>query len=465
MKVLLINPPSKDREEFGQKCFPPVNLLYLASALISEGYEADVLDANALKLDEDGIVRRAASAEPDLVGLSVPSETLPASYKLTSMLKFALPSARMVLGGPHANAIPRRVLEEFKSADYVLRGESEKSIVELCRYIEDKIPVREVEGLFYRIEGGIAENAPVRPKEDIDRLRHPAKELLEDLYRKNEYYMILVKETPIDTLITSRGCPFHCGFCCNKSQKYRARSPENVMEEISAMHEKGIRNFDIADANFTFDKGRAFKIFELIRKEGLKISFRFKSRTDSIDEKLINAAREAGAYLVSLGMESGSQAVLERMKKGTRLKESVEACETVLKAGLKLNTGWIIGYPGETRETVEETVKLIKKIRPTTANINILVPYPGTDVYEYARDRGMLSHEWSANSYKTPWVRLPWIKTYADIKEILREAKNRIYYSPCYMASFAREIIFNMNIRLARYTFQEALKSVKRTVI
>jgi len=271
-----------------------------------------------------------------------------------------------------------------------------------------------------------------------------------------------VKQRPVDSIVTSRGCPFRCRFCCNIAQAYRARSPHNVMEEIVSRYEEGIRNFDIADSNFTFDKERALAIFNLIKKERLKISFRIKSRSDSIDEELVKKAKEAGAYLISLGMESGSQKILDRMSKGTTVETGVRACDMVMKAGLKLNTGWIVGFPGETPETLEQTVTLITKIKPTTANLNILVPYPGTDVYKEAKENGTLVGEWSVENSFIPWVKLPWIKSYSHLETVARKARSRVYYRPHYMMSFTKEILCNFNGALACYAFQEARKTLSR---
>jgi len=455
LKVILINPCSKNPQAIQQKCFPPVDLLYLAKALIQSGYSVEVIDANALGLTHEEVGKKVEFAQPDLIGIPVLSEILTPVYRLITNLKSCSPNAKIVVGGPHANTLPEKVLEEFAAVDYLLKGEAEKSIVQLCQAIEGKIDLSSVKGLYFRQEGNIIANQPAECINVIDSLGFPAKDLLDSVYRENKYYMILVKERPIDSLITSRGCPFNCHFCCNTASDYRARSPENVLEEIRVSYTKGIRNFDIADANFTYQRERAMIIFEMIIKEGLKISFRFKSRTDSIDRELVEKAREAGAYLISLGLESGSQRVLERMNKGTNVEKSVQACNIVMKAGLKLNTGWIIGYPGEDHHTIQETVKLILKIRPTTANIGALIPYPGTEVYEQAKAEKTLIGNWSVKNESLPWVKLPWIKEYADLKRYVQWARRKVYYRPYYIFNFSKEIIKNCNSLLGRYALQE----------
>ncbi|MFC1631246.1 B12-binding domain-containing radical SAM protein [Candidatus Omnitrophota bacterium] len=460
MKVALINPRAKNPKEIQQKCFAPLNLLYLASSLEASGHQLEVIDANALQLSEQQIGQKIRLFRPDLIGLSLLSEVLLPSFPLIQYVRGLYPQGQIVLGGAHANALPEQVLEEFPAADYVLVGESEQSLPQLCQVLKMRQDFSSVPGLYYRRAGRILSNQPALPVKDLDILAPPARYLVAREYKEKRYQMILVKQRPVDILLTSRGCPYRCRFCSNIAGEYRARSAENVLAELLLRRGQGIRNFDFADANFTFDRRRAMRIFALIKKEKLGISFRFKSRADSIDRELTREAKAAGAYLISLGMESGSQKMLERMGKGTKLEDNIKACQSVLQAGLKLNTGWIIGFPGETMQTIEETVKLIVKIKPTTANINLLVPYPGTAVYAEAKANQQLVGDWSVKQNSIPWVKLPWASSYAQLQGIVRQVRNKVYYRPFYLFNFAKEIIANANTHLARYAFQEACKSI-----
>ena len=462
MKALFINPRSKRPGEIQQKCFAPLGLLYLAASLKRAGHSAEVIDANALGLDDDEAAERVRRAAPEIVGIPLLSEIFFPTYALVKRVRAVYPQGRIVLGGAHASALPEEVLSEFKEAGYILRGEADDSIVRLCDALESGAALSGVRGLYYRQGGEVVGNEPAAPISDLDRLPHPARELIDGLYKYEKYYMVLVRPRPVDVMITSRGCPFRCRFCCNTAGVYRARSPENVLEEIAAIYSRGIKSLDIADANFTFDRARALRIFELIKKERFKISFRIKSRADSIDDELVKKAKEAGAYLISLGMESGSQGVLDRMAKDTTVEKNAAACETVMKAGVKLNTGWIVGFPGETRETVRQTADMIIKIRPTTANINVLCPYPGTAVYEEAIHSGSLAGDWSVKNSDVPWIRLPWTRSYNDLENAAQYVKNRVYFRPGYMMNFAKEIIGNANITLARYVLQESVKSLRQ---
>ncbi|MEM7816464.1 MAG: radical SAM protein [Candidatus Aenigmatarchaeota archaeon] len=461
MRILFINPPSKASKYIPQKCFPPVSLLYLASNLIENNYNVNIIDANALRLSNNKIIEKIKNFMPDLIGIPLFSDIFFETYTLIKEIKKFF-SCKIVVGGPHINGSDKEVLRDLKEVDFAIKGEAEESLLKLCQAIEKKIDFSKVEGLYYKVGDEIFSNPMGAFCRDLDKIKFPKREILEEVYRKKKYYLILTKERPIDTIITSRGCPFKCGFCCMVSKDYRARSPENVLEEILSIYRRGIKNIDIGDANFTFDRERAMRIFNLIKKEKLNIRFRIKSRVDTIDKELVKNAKKAGVYLISMGIESGSQKILQQMNKGITIEQSLKACQIVMNEGIKLNTGWIIGYPNETEETIKETLRLILKIKPTTASINILIPYPGTEVYQKAKAEKTLIGDWNLENKTTPWIKLPWIKSYNDLKNILRWMKNKIYYRPYYIFNFGKEILENANFLLARYTLQEAIKSIKK---
>ncbi len=461
MKIVLINPPSRNPQEIQQKCFPPVNLLYLASSLLQEGYPVDVLDANAFGLSDSAVAARMRQDVPDLIGIPLLSETMRPTFRLIERLRATCPRTSFVLGGPHANAAPKAVLKEFADVDLVLTGEAEKRLPVLCRALAQQTDFDRVPGLFYRRNGEIVGSPATDRISHPDELPPPARHLLSEAYRTGRYYMILEKQRPVETLLTSRGCPFRCAFCSNIPGPFRPRSPETVVAEIIDRYESGITSFDIADANFTHDPDRAIRIFDLVIHEKIKISFRFKSRTTVISRELVNKARQAGAYLISMGMESGSPEILARMKKKTDIATNVRACQTVMENGLKLNTGWVIGFPGETPDTIRQTVRLILRVKPTTANILRLIPYPGTAVYDEAKADNRLVGDWSINRSFTPWIKLPWIDSLADLERETQRVINKVYLRPRYFFQFAGEVLKNANGRLAKYALQEAAKAFR----
>ncbi len=455
--VVLVNPRSTYVHEIPQKCYPPVHLLYLAAALKEEGLSSMVVDANALRLSDAAIFERLKGSRPHLVGFSVYSEILTQVRDLIILVKKALPQAKIVLGGPHASSVPETTLRQFPDAEFILSGEAERTLPLLLKAVKSNKNLSGIPGLFYRGKKGISKGPPpVFP--EVDTLPVPAKELVGEAYRKKRYFTLLVRNRPVDTLFTSRGCPFSCGFCYNFRHRYRARAPLKVLDELVRIRESGIRDVEFCDDTFTVDQDRVMEIFRLIQQERLDVSFRIKSRVDVFTEKIAIEAKKAGVYLVSFGMESGSQAMLDAMNKGITLKQSARASELTRKHGMASHSSWVIGYPGETPDTVEETIRFILKNKPTTVNMAVLRPYPQTPAWHIARDTGALVGEWGPDSMDIPWVRLPWAEDKKVLDDVCKKAIKRIYFTPHYAASLGLRMVRGANWPLLAYALQESRK-------
>lgn len=457
MKITLINPRATYCGEIPQKCYPPVSLLYLAASLQNAGFEPGVIDANAFGLSDEQIEHKIKSAAPEIIGISLYSEVLSHVYELTQIAKKAVPNAKIVLGGPHATAIPKKTLDQFPLVDFVLTGEAEDSFPLLCSAIKNNKGFKKICGLYYR-DGKKTVSGPPHLFPDVNTIAWPAKNLVADAYLQKKYHSLLVRKRPVDTLFTSRGCPFSCGFCYNFRKKYRARTPEDVMQELVEIRGFGIRDIEICDDTFTVNQDRALKIFDLIIKEKLDVSFRIKSRVDVFNEKLAGAAKKAGVYLVSFGMESGSQRILDAMDKKITLAQNAEACRLTRQYRMACHSSWVLGYPGETQDTVEATVRFILKNKPATVNLAVLRPYPGTPAYEIASQSKALVGDWNPLNPQIPWVRLPWAQDKKILDDLCAKSMRRIYFTPYYMASFASRIITGANQTLFGYAVQESAK-------
>ena len=459
-RVLLVNPRSTYVDELAQKCFPPLNLLYLAAALRGRGYSPVVLDANALRLTDEEIAGAARELDPLVVGLSVYSDILRQARDLTVALAEACPNAPQVLGGPHATAAPEQALEHFSRVDFVLRGEAEDSLPMLCGAVKSGEDLSAIPGIYYRQDDRLRQGPPPRPPQIHD-LPLPARDLVASIYDQKLYHTLMVRRRPVDTLITSRGCPFGCGFCYTRGHRYRFRAVDAVVEELARIRDQGIRDVEICDDTFTVDHERAMEILGSIIRARLDLSFRIKSRTDVFDERLARRAREAGAYLVAFGMESGSQRMMDAMGKRITVQDNARACALTRKHRLLCHSSWIIGYPQETPQTVHQTLEFIKKNRPSTANVGLLRPYPGTPVYQQARQQGDLVGDWHPDAEHDPWVRLPWAPTRQVLQEVRRQLMRQIYISPHYALTLVGKMVRNANVPLARYAAQELSKLVK----
>ncbi len=459
--VVLVNPRATYVDEIAQKCYPPMHLLYLAAALEAGGFEPVVLDANAFGMTDDEIAAAIRDALPLAVGFSLYSDILRQVRDMTRMARAAAPEAAIVLGGPHVNAVPTETLEQFPEADYVLCGEAETALVALCRALEEGgRGVETVPGLLRRGPEGQILEGPCADFPDLEHVPRPARKLVKRAYDEGRYYSIMVRARPVDTLFTSRGCPFRCGFCYNFRQKYRWRTPEDVLDELVRIRERGIRDVEICDDTFTGHVPRALKIFDLILDEKLDISFRIKSRVDVFTEQLAAKARQAGVYLVAFGMESGSQRMLDAMNKQTTVEQNARALDLCRRYRMLSHSSWIVGYPGETPETVAETLDFIRTVKPSTVNLAVLRPYPETAAFRTAADEGMLVGDWHPDANAMPWVRLPWAPRREVFEDVVQQMKRKIYFTPHYAAAFAGQILRGANWKLAAYAWQEFLKTV-----
>jgi len=460
-QVVLINPRATYYDEVAQKCYPPMHLLYLAAVLREHGFEPVVLDANAFRMSDEEIREEVRTRKPLLVGLSLYSDVLRQVRDMTRLVREASADSRIVLGGPHASAVPVETMEQFTEADYVLSGEAERSLVMLSEALVGGECVDRIPGIVYRRDGQVVRGPePVYP--EIGEVPRPARDLVRRAYDEKRYYSIMVRQKPVDTLFTSRGCPFQCGFCYNLRQKYRFRTPEDVVDELTQIRERGIRDVEIADDTFTGNRRRAIEIFDRIVAEKLDISFRIKSRVDVFTEELAQKARQAGVYLVAFGMESGSQAMLDAMNKRTTVEMNARACTLARKYKMLSHSSWIFGFPGETPETVAQTLDFIRKHHPSTVNLAVLRPYPNTDAYRIAASSGNLVGEWHPDADKMPWVRLPWAPEKKILDDLCRKAMRKVYFTPYYATAFGGQILRNANWRLARYAWQEFRRVVMK---
>ncbi|MBN1868557.1 cobalamin-dependent protein [Candidatus Sumerlaeota bacterium] len=460
-QIVLVNPRATYVNEIAQKCYPPLNLLYLAANLRKNGFDVDVIDANALRMSDEELAERLSAEKPFVFGLSFYSEILQQLRDLTRLAKRCVPGVQVVAGGPHANAVPETTLAQFESIDALILGEAEESFVSYCRTLRDGGDLRQVPGIVLREGEGLYYGPePTRP--DLSKLPLPARDLVRKAYDLKRYHSLLVRQRPVDTIMTSRGCPGVCGFCYSMNRHYRGRSAEDVVHELTSIRERGIRNVEIVDDTFTANRRRAMEVFDLIVREKLDISFRIKSRVNMINEEFVRKAKAAGVYLVSYGMESGSQRILDAMRKGTKVEQNAQACLLTKKHGIAAHSGWVFGYPGETLDTIEETVNFILKIKPTTVNTAFLRPYPNTEAYHIARDQGMLRGDWTPENADFPWVQLPWIKSREEVQALLKKIMRKVYFRPYYVWSIGSDIVRNANWTMLAYAMQEGRRVLFR---
>lgn len=368
MKVFLIVADMQGR--YYKPSMPHTGLAYIAAFLLKNGHQVKVLDMR-FGYNNDYLLDKLKTYGPDLVGVTGPSLQYSKLYDLINFLKKQ--EYRVVVGGPHASTIRKKILEETK-ADFAIKGEGELTFLDLCNGKEPK----DIDGLVWRDNGTIVENPDRERIKDLDSLPFPAYELFElDKY--------MDKKIPI---LTSRGCPYRCIYCSVRlvtGNGFFPRSPENVVEEIAKWKNKGYDRFIFPDDCFSLDLDRAKKICDLIVERKLNIGFDLRNgiRVNRVDEELLRKMKAAGCFFVSFGVESGVQDILNNMKKGITLEQVRTATSLAKKVGIKYGVFFIIGLPGDTYEKFKQSLKFALSLNADEVRFYNIVPYPGTELMEW----------------------------------------------------------------------------------
>jgi radical SAM superfamily enzyme YgiQ (UPF0313 family) len=412
---------------------PPFSLMYLSAALKSRGFDARILDhcferasmrsgssSNPLL---DALVARVRDHRPDVIGMTLFSRELGDMASLCTLLKREFPETTIVLGGPHPTARPLETLEQIPGCDVVVRGEAELILLDLVTALQSSRSLETVRGIAYRDPGGQPVETPDGDvPQDLDALPLPDRQGVIEHYR-SKTYSSFVYGSPSDLLMTSRGCPFQCRFCFKVCVQYRSRSPENVLAEIDWVmdHVRPV-SIQFMDDSFTIQRPRAHAILDGLIERRYPLRLKVRSRVNAVDEPLLRKMKQAGVDTIVFGLESGSQTMLDAFDKRTKVRQNIEACRMARRAGLHCLGDMILFYPGETRETLEETRQFIGTANPTAVKFYVLSPLPQTRVYEEAKANGTLVGDWTTAD-ETPWVRL---SEFGGIEEMQAIAK-RMY--------------------------------------
>ncbi|HOD08655.1 MAG TPA: radical SAM protein [Myxococcota bacterium] len=456
--TVLINPRPDYAGDVAQKVFPPVGLMYLAAAMKQADEPVRVIDANAMNLDDSGVIAMLERLTPFAVGVPVFAGLLPATAALIKAIRDRFPDLPIFAGGPEATFNPGALAGWIPQIDHFLLGEAEESLV---AYVKELRSGRQPTGIPGVLTSGESADGttPARIL-NLDRIPIPDRGCVSENYANNRYYTLLVPDRRLDCIVTSRGCPHRCTFCYNWRFKQAYRSIDNCLDEISTLYERGTKTIEILDDNFTANPDRAHQFFKALIAQRWPIRFRIKARADAVDETLMREARRAGVYQVSIGIESADPGILAAMRKRITPEMAMRSIRTVMDLGMYCHASFIVGFPGETPETMDANVRFIRAAAPTTVALEILAPYGGTALYEQARADGTLVGDWTSDPRaEQPWIRLPWTSSRQDLVNARRSMLFRIYWNPTYAFRYARMIVGEMNPTMGRYLLQETART------
>ena len=441
-RILLIYPPSPvmNREDRCQQPtkellvippLPPTDLMYLAAVAEHEGLEAKIADySQGGSFEED-----LRNFNPDYLVVNVATPTFKSDLSAMTVAKEICPNIITIAKGAAFLTVAFEVMYFQKDLDLILFGEPEDTLKEI---LQEK-PYPEILGLYYR-DDLRAKFTGSRPFiEDLDRLPFPARHLVDNnIYRRPDNNQVQA------TIKVSRGCPFHCFFCLAtpvSGAKVRKRSPENILQEIKECVEKyGITNFLFWSDIFNIDKEWVMELCQKIIDSGLKITWSANTRADTADEEMAQKMYEAGCRLVSIGVESGSQEMLDKIGKKITLDDVRLTVKIFKKAGIKIYNYFVIGLPWEDEDTVEDTIDFAIELDSDFISFYTATPLPGTRFYEYAKENKLINSDTSFSSaYFYPSVNTHHLSK-DKVFELHKKAVKSFYLRPSYICKMLFKI-------------------------
>ncbi|MHA1267167.1 MAG: B12-binding domain-containing radical SAM protein [Candidatus Helarchaeota archaeon] len=398
MKVLLIYPgvsrtPDSEERKFQEvpNYHLPLGILYLGQVLKDAGHEIVLFDHYVSNLSIDMVIEWIKKVDPEVIGFTVISATLPTANVFTKKVKEWNPNVKIIYGGYLATFCDREILEKCDDVDIIVRGEGELTIVELLEALEKGTEMENVRGISYRDKGRIKINTDRPLISNLDHLPIPDRKLFHQSYQFHG---------KITTLVSTRGCPYHCRFCSCwtfSRGKWRVRSIRNILEELCYLQDEGFREILFTDDCFNANRKRTIQLCHLMKKEGISLDWHANGRIDNSDTHLLRTMVQAGCKTLVYGIESATQRILDYYNKRITPQMAYEAIKHSKKAGIEyIGGGFIIGAPIETRAEIIKTVKFglaLQKVGLTAIQFQTLFLSPGTSLYQEYLEQGYINLE------------------------------------------------------------------------
>ncbi|NTV50755.1 MAG: radical SAM protein [Geobacteraceae bacterium] len=370
----------------------PTGLCYLHACLQEAGYDSILANFSAWPITR--IKQEILLLKPDIIGISQWTHNRHSSMELAQTCRELLPHSTIIMGGGHATFCYEDILVEGSPVDIVVLGEAESTLLELLTRISSGTPWQDISGLAFRSNGLKTVNNPRKSIDDLDSLPMPARYLNRSIG--------LDLELQSEFIVTTRGCPSTCYFCSSPDfwgKRVRFRSPKAIVEEIQYIRNKyGLIYFSIRDDTFTADRKRVLEFCSLLQKQEVNILWNCQSRVTAIDEELAIEMKRAGCECIQLGVESGSLRTLQQLGKKIVPEQIEQACALIRDIGINLSIYLISGVPGETGDDIQQTIELIRTIRPDDGYVSPLAYYPGTQLYKNAIKSGIITKNIFSNS-------------------------------------------------------------------
>ena len=399
MKIALIRPPATYANWYKQ---PALGIAYISACVKDRGFDCKIFDAYFHNWSQAELLHRVEDYNPAIVGLTAMTHEVNQAAEIATKLKSRM-DVPIVIGGCHATALPQKTLAEFSVFDYGIFGEGEYTVIELLESIQHKKPTRElnnIRGCIFRDKDRIVVNDP-RPfmtSTELNSLPYPS---LNDYYADNS--QALHSKDSYYVIFTSRGCPYNCAFCMQVlGRKVRCRSAQNIVREMNyAIEHYGAHTFDFLDEVFLFDNQVTRNLLKLFIRQNFhrQIKWGALTRANFVNPELIALAKKAGCVRLGMGVESGDDKILKAIGKGITVNQIRQAVKIIKQAKIPLATYYILGHPDETIESLRKTVDLAIELNTKNISVGLMVPYPGTRIYDMALQGSngyhLLSQDWA----------------------------------------------------------------------
>lgn len=450
MKILLLNAPFMDKYSKSSRSpavtksgtiYFPLWLSYAAGVLDKKGYEIKIIDAPAKCWSKEETLERVKEFNPALVVLDTSTPSINNDLEFTKNIKTELPNTKTCLVGTHVSATVKEILpKEANYVDFIARHEYDYTLPELAEAIEGKRSLEDVLGISYCENGDLKENAGRPYIENLDELP-----FVSEVYKKYldiEDYFYAHVSFPTVSIFSSRGCPSKCFYCMYSQvmfgKRYRKRSAKNLFDEVVYITKNfsQVKEILIDDDNFAVDQKNVKEFCELMINNNIKLKWVVQCRV-TLEYETMVIMRKAGCRLVVVGYESGSQKVLDGMNKGITLEMSKKFNDAAKKAKMRVHGCFMVGNPGETKKTMQETLEFSKKLRMDTVQYFPLIVYPGTEAWTWAKSNGYIKAK-SYDEWLTPDGMHNCVLSTPDISnqelvDFCNYARKQFYLRPSYM--------------------------------
>lgn len=432
-KITLITPPY-ERIAKGYESVkhitnkaPTLGLLHLAAEVRNHGYQPSIIESDIFDMTVDDVVAKVVAEKPAYVGITLFTVGVWCGAEIARKIKFALPESTIIVGGPHISSMAAETMERFREFDIAVLGEGEEILVNLLDTLETGGDLHSVTGLVFMEQGDITAKLIKTPSHSIDknmdRLPMPAWDLLPDFPKAYTPAIYDYPGGPVASIAASRGCPFHCKFCDTSTfgAAVRAYSAQRVFDIVQHLQQQyGIRHIMFVDDLFTASRKRTTELCNLIIDSGMKITWSCASRVDVVKPDLLHLMKKAGCWEISFGLESGSDELLKKMDKSAAVEKSREALEWTANAGIRCKGLFMLGYPGETEQTIAKTKAFVKSVPLTIMNLTKFTPYPGSPIYRDMYNTNIRDDHWQ----KMNGMNFLWAPEGMTIEDLNQHYKN-----------------------------------------